>query len=76
MLKRLDDVGRKTWASFIRELLYMYGFGYVLIAHDVGNEAYFLNLFKQQIIDSSLQKWHSDINSSCKAVHSRRLCHC
>lgn len=41
MLKRLDEVGRKTWASFIRELLYMYGFGYVWIAHDVGNENYF-----------------------------------
>ena len=71
MLKRLDDVGRKNWASCIRELLYMYGFGYVWIAHDVGNEAYFLNLFKQRIIDSSLQKWHSDINSSSKAVHYR-----
>ena len=71
MLKRLDDVGRKTWAGCIRELLYMYGFGYVWIAHDVGNEAYFLNLFKQRIIDSSLQKWHSDINSSSKAAHYR-----
>ena len=46
----------------------MYGSGYVWIAHDVGNEAYFFNLFKR-IIDGSLQKWHSNINSSSKAAH-------
>lgn len=28
-----------------------------------------MNLFKQRIIDSSLQKWHSDINNSSKAAH-------
>ena len=46
ILKRLDDVGRKTWASCIRELSCMYGFGYLWIAHDVGNEAYFFKFIQ------------------------------
>ena len=49
----------------------MYDFGYVWIAHDVGNEIYFLKLFKQHMIDSSLQKWRPDINNSSKTVHYR-----
>ena len=69
MLKRLDEVGRKTWATNIRELLYMYGFGYAWLAHDVGNDDNFLCQFKQRIIDSYLQKWFSDINTSPKANH-------
>ena len=38
MLNRLDEVGRKTWASCVRELLFSYEFGYVCIAYEVDNE--------------------------------------
>ena len=71
MLKRLDEVGRKTWASCVRELLFSYGFGHVWLAHEVGNENDFLCQFKQRVIDSCLQKWHSDVNNSSKTIHYR-----
>jgi len=29
MLKCLDDIGRNTWASSVKHLLYLHGFGYV-----------------------------------------------
>ena len=32
MLKRLDEVGKITWASHVKEMLYKYGSGYVWIA--------------------------------------------
>ena len=37
MLKKLDDVGRRTWASYIRELLFSYEFGFVWFAQGVGH---------------------------------------
>ena len=69
MLKRLDEVGRKTWASSVRELLFSYGFGYVWITHEVGDENNFLLQFKQRVIDGCLQKWRSDVDNSSKAEH-------
>ena len=43
MLRNLDEVGRLTWATHVRNLLYMYGFGYVWFYENVGDEIYFLN---------------------------------
>ena len=69
MLKQLDEVGRKTWASSVRELLFSYGFGYVWITHEVGDENNFILQFKQRVIDGCLQKWRSDVDNSSKAEH-------
>ena len=66
MLKALDDVGRKNWASSIRILLFTYGFGYIWIAQDVGDIAMFISQFKLRLTDSMTQKWHSDINDSSR----------
>ena len=55
MLKRLDEVGKITWASHVKEMLYYYGFGYVWIAHDVGSSKQFLGLFTQRLKDYYLQ---------------------
>ena len=55
MLKRLDEVGRKTWASSVIELLFSYGFGYVWITHEVGDENNFLLQFKQRVMDGSFR---------------------
>ena len=51
MLYQLDESGRNTWASKIKDLLFNYGFGYVLISHDVGNDREFLRIFTQRIKD-------------------------
>ena len=47
----------------------MYGFGYMWLSHDVGNDDVFRCQFKQRLIDSYWQKWYSDISTSPKALH-------
>ena len=49
MLKQLDTAGRHTWATCIKDLLYLYGYGYVWIAHDVGNDDIFIKQFTQRL---------------------------
>ena len=73
MLKNLDEVGRVTWATKVRELLHLYGFfiGYVWFYENVGDEALFLKNFKQRLIDCSVQNWSSKIIDSGKARHYR-----
>ena len=64
MLKSLDEAGRHTWASNVRRLLYMYGFGYAWIAQEIGNENAFVSQFKIRLTDCMKQNWHSEINES------------
>ena len=64
MLKSLDEAGRQNWVSKVRHLLFQYGFGYVWIAQEFGNEIFFINQFKTRISDCMQQNWHSDINES------------
>ena len=37
MLKSLDEAERQNWVSKVRECLFQYGFGYVLIAQEFGD---------------------------------------
>ena len=71
MLKSLDEARRNTWASKVRRLLYMYGFGYACIAQETCNENAFVRQFKIRLIDCMKQNWHSDISES-----SRCKCKC
>ena len=73
MLKQLDEAGRRTWASNIKELLFTYGFGYVWIAQEVGNESNFIQLFKTRIKDCFLQRWSSSLDNSSKALHYKHF---
>ena len=73
MLKQLDEAGRRTWASNIKELLFTYGFGYVWIAQEVGNESNFIQLFKTRIKDCFLQRWSSGLDNSSKALHYKHF---
>ena len=61
MLRQLDSVGRYTWATNIKNMLYLYGFGYVWIAQEFGNDENFISLFKQRIADCFTQQWFSNI---------------
>ena len=67
MLLRLDESGRTTWATHVRNLLFSYGFGYVWISQEVGNSHWFINVFRQRIIDCSIQRWSSKLVDSSKA---------
>ena len=73
MLKQLEEAGRKTCASNIKELLFTYGFGYVWINQEVGDESNFLQLFKTRIKDCYLQKWNSGLGDSSKALHYKHF---
>ena len=69
MLRSLTDVGKTTWASHIRDMLFEHGFGFAWIADTVCNSEYFLSIFTQRIKDISLQNWRRRINESPKADH-------
>ena len=73
MLKRLDEAGRVTWATKVKNLLSRYGFGYAWQNQGVGNEKRFLILFKSRLRDILIQEWVSDINTSSKANHYRNF---
>ena len=51
MLRNLDETGRITWASKVRELLFRNGFGYVWVVEDVGDLNLFMKAFKHRLID-------------------------
>ena len=71
MLRDLDESGRITWASKVRELLFSYGFGYVWLVESVGDANLFMKNFKQRLIDCSIQDWSSAIAESGKGRHYR-----
>ena len=66
MLKSLDDVGRRTWATSVKDLLFRFGFGYVWVSQDVGDINMFIYTFKQRVTDCMTQNWHSDIDTSSR----------
>ena len=62
----LDNIGRITWTSEVKNLLFLYGFGYVWIAHEVGDTEHFLHIFKQRLIDCHTQNWHQTVSESSR----------
>ena len=71
MLKSLDDVGGICWATKIKNLLYKYDFGFVWLSQDVGNINQFIRLFRQKVINSCKNDWHTTA-----VINSDRCHHC
>ena len=67
MLRRLDEICRNTWATKIKHLLHENGFWFVWISDGVGDSSQFLKIFRQHLIDSSLQVLQRKIVDSSKA---------
>lgn len=68
MLLRLITLGRKNWASDIKDLLYRHGFGYVWEQQYVANISVFLSCFKLRLQDNFIQLWNarrSEISKLC-----------
>ena len=61
MIRSLEESGRITWASKIRSLLFKHGFGFVWISNEVGDSKTFIKLFKQRIINITLQNWQEKL---------------
>jgi hypothetical protein len=68
MLRRLDELGRITWATHVKQLLFQYGFGYVWIYGDVGDINMFMQQFTSRLKDCCKQNLHENINTSPKAL--------
>ena len=68
MLKSLDDGGRKTWATNVKNNLYRYGFGIVWLNGNVGDIQGFMSAFKERVSDECRQSWSQDITESPKLV--------
>jgi len=51
MLRRLNDSGRVTWATFLKRTLFSNGFGHAWISGEVGNDSAFLPLFQNRLVD-------------------------
>jgi hypothetical protein len=66
MLKKLDECGKNTWVTHIKNLLFKYGFGIVYISQDIGNIDLFIINFKQRITDCCYQEWCESLNNSSK----------
>ena len=63
MLNHLQELGKKTWAYHIRQLLCTNGFGEVWLQQNVGDTNNFLSVFRQRLSDQFQQDWHSNIES-------------
>ena len=68
MLFFFQSVGQENWASRVKRMLYINGFGYVWENQHVVNENEFLRSFTQRLQDQFLQKWSDCINNSSKLV--------
>ena len=64
MLNQLQEVGKKTWAFYVRQLLCENGFGDVWIQQNAGDINTFLSIFRQRLTDQYAQTWHDKIVSS------------
>ena len=61
MLLYLQDLGKKTWAYYVKELLCRNGFGDVWLQQNVGHLNGFVSVFKQRLLDQFLQDWSASI---------------
>ena len=64
MIKSLDDIGRETWASSVKQLLYLYGFRNYLGVQEIGDMDLFLSVFSQRLKDRATQNWRDTIDNS------------
>jgi hypothetical protein len=58
MLTRQENVGKRNWATSVKNLLYTYGFGFVWLSQEI------ICQFKQRIIDCKTQNWMEEIQNS------------
>ena len=62
----MDDLdnGKMNWAGNVRTMLCENGFQYVWENPLCVQEKYFVNLFRQRLIDSFVQKWNGELRES------------
>ena len=73
MLYALDESGKKTWTTIVKDFLFRYGFGFVWINQGVGCINGFLKVFKQRLKDCRLQAWN-ELGMSTSLIVRDSLC--
>ena len=76
MLRSLDEPGRITWATHIKQLLFKFGFRYAWLANEVGDNNAFTYLFKTRVADCAHQNPNEKVNTSRKHFITEILKHC
>ena len=61
MLYNLNNAGRQNWASYIRNILYKFGFGYIWELQRIDDENNFLDEFKRRVLDCDRQNWRDSM---------------
>ena len=64
MLLHLHEQNRKSWASSVCYVLYMYGFGEVWVNQGVGDEKAFLREFKERLLISYEGEWRNKLRTN------------
>ena len=65
----LCEAGKNNWVSYVKNLLFRYGFGFAFENQGVGNQKQFLCMFKQRLKDNYVQEWYSSTNETSKLKH-------
>jgi CRISPR/Cas system-associated protein endoribonuclease Cas2 len=74
MLFRLDEMGKRNWATKVRECLFQLGYGFVWLNQGVGNRNRFIKELKQRLIDCNWQSCNEHIASSNRFDMYRLFC--
>jgi hypothetical protein len=64
LLVNLDNRGKRNWVTELKSLLFRSGFGFVWMDQGVTNEKQFCVVFKQRLMDMSIQTWSNKLRSS------------
>ena len=62
----MAEKGYNCWARKVKDLLFLYGFGFVWNMQTVGNESIFLSEFKQRTFDIGIQQWRMNLETFSK----------
>ena len=57
------QIGKKNWASKVKNTLQRYGFGWLWENQSVYDNNSFIKLFKERVQDCETQLWHDEIHS-------------
>jgi len=73
MLRRLDEAGRRTWATYVKDILYEHGYGHAWLAQDVGSRFDFITNYINKVNDGATPNVYSQVENSLKADHCKHF---
>jgi len=61
---KIDEQGKRCWITDIKELLYRYGYGFVYLQGEVGDETLFINQLKERLVVHYKSCWLEDVGQN------------